>query len=634
MSAKMQYKIKAKVNEHNRKLRKEAKKNPIKKKLKKDPGIPSLFPYKEKLLHQIEETKKKAAEEKLQAKKAKSDQQSLVDIVKNAARRTATFEAAMGVDSGMPGTMLELAASGKRDNSRKAYYREFRKVVEAADVILEVLDARDPLGSRVKQIEETIINAGISKRIILILNKIDLVPRETVEKWLKYLRNEFPTVAFKASTQNQRTNLARSSVSTSKASDDLLNSSECLGMKIGYEMNNVRESNICYRAGADNLVQLLKNYCRNAKIKTSITVGVIGFPNVGKSSVINSLKRSKACTVGSTPGVTKVAQEIHLDKNIKLLDCPGIIFSTSKNEKDAAEVLLRNCVKTELIEDPIAPVDLILSKCRKEQLMLLYNLPAFSDVRDFLIHLARQRGKLKKRLLAARKGGIPDLENTARSVINDWNSGRIPFYTVPPASGIAVDSHVSSSIVSNWSEEFQLAEIAELENASLVNLKGSDAHGRMLAMNSGVSANVDLNMVTVPEGYNLEGEDGSEMEEEDAEYVSDDDEDEMEEDEEEEEEEEEDDMDEDAMEEDKPKPSSKPDISLNLAKVKAPSKPKSAPAPVLDIAERLINPQTNKDIKKALKQKKKEKRRAQMVEEEYDFSEHFGLPGGADMEED
>jgi nuclear GTP-binding protein len=99
----------------------------------------------------------------------------------------------------------------------------------------------------------------------------------------------------------------------------------------------------------------LKNYCRNAKIKTSITVGVIGFPNVGKSSVINSLKRSKACTVGSTPGVTKTAQEIHLDKNIKLLDCPGIIFSRSKSEKDAAEVLLRNCVKTELIEDPIAP---------------------------------------------------------------------------------------------------------------------------------------------------------------------------------------------------------------------------------------------------------------------------------------
>ena len=159
-----------------------------------------------------------------------------------------------------------------------------------------------------------------------------------VEQWLKHLRNEFPAIAFKASTQSQRTNLGQSTVSIAKASEDMLNSAECLG--------------------ADTLVKLLKNYCRNSNIKTAITVGVVGFPNVGKSSVINSLKRSKACSVGSTPGVTKVAQEIHLDKNIKLLDCPGIVFSRSSNPADSANVVLRNCIKVELIEDPIAPGEL------------------------------------------------------------------------------------------------------------------------------------------------------------------------------------------------------------------------------------------------------------------------------------
>ena len=58
---------------------------------------------------------------------------------------------------------------------------------------------------------------------------LDLVPRENVEKWLKYLRNEYPTVAFKASTQSQRSNLGQSTVSTQQASDGLLTSSECLG---------------------------------------------------------------------------------------------------------------------------------------------------------------------------------------------------------------------------------------------------------------------------------------------------------------------------------------------------------------------------------------------------------------------
>ena len=136
------------------------------------------------------------------------------------------------------------------DNSKKAYFKEFKKVVEEADVILEILDARDPLGCRTKHIEDMILSS--QKRVILILNKIDLVPREVVQEWLKYLRNEFPTVAFKASTQSQRQNLKISKIDADIATQSLLGSSECLG--------------------ADNLLKLLKNYSRNYKLKTSITV--------------------------------------------------------------------------------------------------------------------------------------------------------------------------------------------------------------------------------------------------------------------------------------------------------------------------------------------------------------------------
>lgn len=112
--------------------------------------------------------------------------------------------------------------------------------------------------------------------------------------------------------------------------------------------------------------------------------------------MINSLKRSKVCGVGSTPGVTKVAQAIHLDKNIKLLDCPGIVFSQATNQKDAAQVLLRNCIKVELLEDPISPVEVIIERCEKGQLSELYGLPPFNTTEEFLIHFARQRGKLLK----------------------------------------------------------------------------------------------------------------------------------------------------------------------------------------------------------------------------------------------
>ena len=84
--------------------------------------------------------------------------------------------------------------------------------------------------------------------------------------------------------------------------------------------------------GTENLLNILKNYARtskDSKDKQVITVGVVGFPNVGKSSLINSMKRSKAAATGNQPGVTKVMQEIQLDKNIVLLDSPGVILSTN-----------------------------------------------------------------------------------------------------------------------------------------------------------------------------------------------------------------------------------------------------------------------------------------------------------------
>lgn len=69
---------------------------------------------------------------------------------------------------------------------------------------------------------------------------------------------------------------------------------------------SVLSSNVCL--GADSVLQLLKNYCRNNGVRTSITVGIIGYPNVGKSSIINSLKRSRAVGVSSTAGFTRAIQ--------------------------------------------------------------------------------------------------------------------------------------------------------------------------------------------------------------------------------------------------------------------------------------------------------------------------------------
>ena len=80
--------------------------------------------------------------------------------------------------------------------------------------------------------------------------------------------------------------------------------------------------------------------CTMPEVYVTIT-GVVGLPNVGKSSLINSLKRKHAAATGNTPGVTTVVQEVHLDKKITLLDSPGIVFSAAGN----AHAALLNCTK-------------------------------------------------------------------------------------------------------------------------------------------------------------------------------------------------------------------------------------------------------------------------------------------------
>jgi nuclear GTP-binding protein len=102
-----------------------------------------------------------------------------------------------------------LKQQGLGQNSRRAYLRELRKVVSSADVILLVLDARDPEGTRSRAVEEMVARAG-SKKLIFVLNKCDLVPRDVLLGWLAHLRQFHPAVPFKCNIQTQKNNLSGS----------------------------------------------------------------------------------------------------------------------------------------------------------------------------------------------------------------------------------------------------------------------------------------------------------------------------------------------------------------------------------------------------------------------------------------
>jgi nuclear GTP-binding protein len=170
--------------------------------------------------------------------------------------------------------------------------------------------------------------------------------------------------------------------------------------------------------GADALMNMVKNYMRS---EGPMTIGVIGYPNVGKSSIINSLKRNRAVGVSSRPGYTKHLQEVELEKKLKIIDCPGVIF----NATDEPSKALLNVARIESLNDPLPAVQGILDKTGPHILAELYGIDeGWPDIMGFLGSIARKRGKYIRT-------GVPNFDGVSRMVLQDWVTGRIPYYVVP-----------------------------------------------------------------------------------------------------------------------------------------------------------------------------------------------------------
>uniref|UniRef100_A0A0R3WVL4 CP-type G domain-containing protein n=1 Tax=Hydatigena taeniaeformis TaxID=6205 RepID=A0A0R3WVL4_HYDTA len=350
-----------KIREHHRKARKERKKNPNAFK-KKDPGIPNSLPFKEKLLAHIKETKKVA----------------VLYIVYHieSERRSILLQRAgkIGRNVGEPANKVVSVSFG----------RQLAHVINEADVIMEVLDARDPLGTRCIDVENKILGAG--KKLILLLNKIDLVPSEVVGQWLNYFRKWYTTMPFKSNIQEKSSRLG------------------IIKGKIPRSMSLSIKSGL----GVDGLMVLLGNIRRHNG--GGLTVGFVGLPNTGKSAVINTLICRKVAHSSCVPGLTKQCQLYKLDNRINLIDSPGIVLSKGE---DPCELVLRNCIKLESVEAPEVAVSAILSWCPKRQIMIQYSIGEYDSTTNFLCKLAQRMGKL-------RKGGVTDVKSAARLILGDW----------------------------------------------------------------------------------------------------------------------------------------------------------------------------------------------------------------------
>ncbi|XP_064804665.1 nucleolar GTP-binding protein 2-like [Oncorhynchus masou masou] len=260
----------------------------------------------------------------------------------------------------------------------KRIWGELYKVIDSSDVIIQVLDARDPMGTRSQSIETYMRKEKPWKHLIFVLNKCDLIPTWVTKRWVAVLSTEYPTLAFHASLTNS--------------------------------------------FGKGSLIQLLRQFGKLHTDKKQISVGFIGYPNVGKSSVINTLRSKKVCNVAPLAGETKVWQYITLMRRIFLIDCPGVVYPSEDSESD---IVLKGVVQVEKIRNPEEHIPAVLERAKPEYIQKTYRIPTWSSPEDFLEKLAMRMGKLLK-------GGEPDLTCVSKMVLNDWQRGRIPFFVKPP----------------------------------------------------------------------------------------------------------------------------------------------------------------------------------------------------------
>lgn len=254
--------------------------------------------------------------------------------------------------------------------------RMMKQEVALVDSIIYVLDARAPLSC----INEAFDDVIGRKPRVFVLNKCDLAEPAAVEGWLEYFSKLAPCIATDS--------LSRADAKSLIAAIVQLNA------------------------------PLIEKY-RAKGVSKTIRAMVIGVPNSGKSTLINSLIAGKKTITGNKPGVTRGKQWVSIDKYIDLLDSPGVLFPDFKNQSKATKLAVIGSIKDEILD--IAELGLeavkLMLQYYPDRLKERYNIDAaqLSDA-QILEAIAASRGFLLK-------DGQTDYDKTGRAIITDIRKG-------------------------------------------------------------------------------------------------------------------------------------------------------------------------------------------------------------------
>ena len=256
--------------------------------------------------------------------------------------------------------------------------RMMKEDIKLIDLVIELLDARAPVSSRNPDIDELAAN----KSRLILLNKADLADERITAMWIEYFENKgFCVVKLDSRNRN--------------------------GMK--QIQNSIME--VC----KDKIERDRKRGIINRPVRAMVA----GIPNVGKSTFINSFAGKACAQTGNKPGVTKGKQWIRLNKNVELLDTPGILWPKFDDERVGTNLAFIGSINDQIINITELALELIgeLHTGYEGVLAQRYGIDETDNI-GILTDIANVRGCLKK-------GGEVDFDKAAYLILDDFRSGKI-----------------------------------------------------------------------------------------------------------------------------------------------------------------------------------------------------------------
>ncbi|KAK9457774.1 P-loop containing nucleoside triphosphate hydrolase protein [Dipodascopsis uninucleata] len=312
-------------------------------------------------------------------------------------------------------------------------WRQLWRVIERSCVVVQICDARNPLFFRSEDLEvyvkELAKQQGREKENLLLINKADMLTIHQRKAWAHSLKNEGISFAFfsaaMASTDDRSTTLSiHDSIGDNIGDADVESELKDVTLE-DIRILSVEELESLFLRTAPKQLNNEKYY-----------IGLVGYPNVGKSSTINALLGTKKVSVSATPGKTKHFQTIHISDKAVLCDCPGLVFPNFASTK--AELVCNGVLPIDQLREFTGPTALITQRIPKDHLEKIYGIKIYTrpeidggtgvpTADEFLGAYASARG-----LIRSSKGGRPDESKASRVVLKDYVRGKLLWCHPPP----------------------------------------------------------------------------------------------------------------------------------------------------------------------------------------------------------